>query len=75
MQGVAQLTTGFSNKYDCDMNQLISFLQLFYLYFEKKSNSKTFRDGCVPMCVSSLDINNSVFLSFNEFMWFEYYYL
>ena len=36
MQGVAQLTTGFSNKYDCDMNQLISFLQLFYLYFEKK---------------------------------------
>ena len=63
MQGVAQLTTGFSNKYDCDMNQLISFLQLFYLYFEKKSNS--------IFCVSSLDINNSVFLTFNELIWFE----
>ena len=60
MQGVAQLTTGFSNKYDCDMNQLISFLQLFYLFFEKKSNS-----------ISSLDVNNSVFLSFNELIWFE----
>ena len=74
MQGVVQLTTGFSNKYECDINQSMCFLQLFLLISKKNQTVQRlvcFRDSCLSICVSSLDINNSVFLRFNEFIWFE----
>ena len=35
MQGVAQLTTGFSNKYDCDIKSINVFRKTFLLIFWK----------------------------------------
>ena len=40
MQGVAQLTTGFSNKYHCDINQLMCLVQLLFdQYFRETKHS------------------------------------